>query len=184
MHKLTAITAQIGDIWLYANDGGVFGNLIEKEQRKRGYGEFSKFCHAELSLGGYSTVYTQPPLSTMEDVRIVHPVREAMLLRLTYPDLSVQRGKMVEGIFDVIHTAYDWLGVAKFVIDILPEDPRAYFCSKGVAFTIQRIYPQYPSGLCFGNVCPAALAANREGKLLPDVSIIWSGKIPTLTEGV
>jgi hypothetical protein len=186
MEKLNPNIPKMGYIWLYANTGDLFGNLIERTQRKNGYGDWSKWVHAEISLGGWNSVNTMPPKTQPIDIRIDHPHREALLFRLDYPDYETRKRYKIAtwAVENLVGKHYDWWGIARFKIPWLFHEKDAYFCSEGCVNDIQREHPNYLGAAKPENISPAGMIANKQGIKLPEIIPVWYGTIPTITEGL
>lgn len=182
--SLNADIPKMGYLWFYANTGDLFGNLIEKEQKKRGYGNCSKWVHAEISLGGWNSVNTMPPKTQPIDIRLEHPHREAILFKLDYPDYDTRKRYKIAtwALENLTGRHYDWLGILRFKFPWLFHKKDQFFCSEGCTAAIQREYPNYLNGQKPENVCPAAMIADNHGDKLPELILVWYGKIPSIKE--
>lgn len=174
--KLPLDKFRIGYIILYKNNGGLFGNLIEKRQLAAGFTpDQACWTHAEISGGEKESVYTRMPLSARVDITKAHKGQTVRLLR--YDNKAYEEGKRYKvGWFNgtLNNLPYDGRGVLaflKFLKRWIKQSTKLYFCSEGVLWALQKVFPAAMFGLKPEECMPAHFAASDEFK------VVWEGVI-------
>ena len=135
---------KMGYVIIYKSGDGKFGQLIVKEQLKRGFDkEHAEFTHVEVSGGGRHSINIAPPKSKLVDITKVHKGRYIKILRYKNDDYE-DKGRYKVAYFSasLCNTGYDIRGVMRFAIKWLGHSNRLWFCSEGVTHSLQMVYPE------------------------------------------
>ena len=131
---------RMGYFILYRNDGGLFGNLIEKQQKKKGSTpEDAKYTHIEVSGGGQWSVNVSPPKAKVVDITKVHKGRHIKVVRFkndTYDKKG--RYKVAFWAASNCNLGYDWFGILRFKLKFMFHQKRMFFCSENALWALQK----------------------------------------------
>ena len=164
---------KMGYIIIYKSGAGKFGRAIVEAQLAA---EFSPdeagYTHSEVSGGGKHSVNIAPPLSKLVDITKKHKGRYIKLLRYKNDDYE-KKGRYKVAYFSatLANLGYDIRGVLKFMFKWVGNDNRLFFCSEGVAYSLQKVYPS-ALGKKPAKVMPAHFAKSKE------FETVWEGVIP------
>jgi len=135
---------KMGYFILYRNEGGFFGNAIEKEQLKKGFSEEdAKYTHVEVSGGGQWSVRVAPPSTKIADITQIYKSRNIRIYR--YRNSLYEASKRYKVAFwaaSGCNLRYDWLGVIRFKIKLIWSVKSRFFCSENSAWALQKEFPE------------------------------------------
>lgn len=171
--KFSLDNFKMGYIILYKNDGSKFGRLIEKRQLREGYIlEHAVYTHSEVSGGGRHSINIAPPRSRLIDIIKVHKGRYARIMRYKNEEYE-KKGRYKVAYFSasLCNKGYDIRGVLSFIIKWIKQNNRLFFCSEGVAWSLQMEFPKALRGADPSSIPPAAFCNPNE------FETVWEGKI-------
>jgi len=172
MSKFNIDLFKMGYIILYKSGQGKFGKAIVKAQIKKGFNQSeAEYTHSEISGGGKHSVNIAPPISKLVNILEKHKGRYAILLRYKNEDYE-KKGRYKVAYFSatLANLGYDIRGVLKFIFKWIGNDNRLFFCSEGVAFSLQKVYPK-ALGIKPAKVMPAHFVQS------PEFETVWEGII-------
>lgn len=164
---------KMGYVILYKSGQGKFGKSIVKAQLKAGFSEDeASYTHSEISGGNEHSVNIAPPLSKLVNILEAHKGRYIKLLRYNNENYE-KKGRYKVAYFSasLCNLGYDIRGVVKFMFKWVGNNNRLYFCSEGVAYSIQKVYPS-ALGKKPEKIMPAHFARSSE------FTTVWEGFIP------
>ena len=135
---------RMGYILAYKNTGDFFGRQVVKKQLKEGFSEkASQISHVEVSGGGRHSIAIAPPVSKLVDITKKHQGRYVYLLRYKNKDYE-KRGRYKVAYFSatLCNRGYDIPGVLSFIYRWIGQSNRLWFCSEGVTWALQMVYPE------------------------------------------
>jgi len=135
---------KMGYFILYRNEGGFFGNAIEKTQKQKFDAEYAKYTHIEVSGGGPWSVAVIPPKTKIVDITKKHKGRYVKVVAFKAEDYKIKRYKVAFWASSNCNLAYDWFGVARFKFNLLFHFLKKFFCSENTAWAL---YKEYPNAL-------------------------------------
>jgi len=153
----------MGYVIIYKGDQGKFGKAIVNAQLKAGFTkDEAGYTHVEISGGGKHSINIAPPLSKLIDITKTHKGRYIRLLRYKN-DHYEQKGRYKVAYFSasLCNLGYDIRGVLKFIFKWIGNNNRLYFCSEGVAESLQKVYPE-ALGKKPAKVMPAHFAKSKQ----------------------
>ena len=163
---------KMGYIILYKSGQGKFGRAIVNAQVKAGFNhDEAGYTLSEISGGGKHSVNIAPPLSKLVDITKTHKGRYVKLLRYKNDEYQ-RRGRYKVAYFSATlnNVGYDIRGVLKFMFKWIGNNNRLFFCSEGVAYSLQKVYPN-ALGKKPAKVMPAHFARSTE------FETVWEGII-------
>jgi len=162
-----------GYILLYRNDNSLFGNAIVAKQQQAGFCiDASLFIHSEISGGEIHAVNIVPPLSKLVDITKAHKGRTVRVVR--YRNASYESGKRYKVAYfsaSLCNKGYDVGGILAFLFRWIKQSNRLVFCSEGVAWALQMVFPGALGGIAPDKVMPAHFTDKSE------FETVWEGVI-------
>ena len=148
---------------------------IYKYQRKYFKEKDALFTHVEVLGGGADSVRIFFPRTKAIKIDKVYKGTYVKILRPTEelcPDFQNKYRYKVAYFFARLNNlAYDTRGVLSFIIKFIKDSNRLFFCSEGVVWSYQKVYPDFLNGIAPDKVPPAMLS--KYGRL----EIVWEGYI-------
>jgi len=163
---------KMGYVIIYKSGQGKFGRAIVNAQLKAGFTQDqAEYTHAEVSGGGKHSINISPPVSKLVEITTKHKGRYIKLLRYNNSDYE-KKGRYKVAYFSasLCNLGYDIRGVLKFMFKWIGNDNRLFFCSEGVADSLQKVYPE-ALGKEPSKVMPAHFAKSKE------FTTVWEGNI-------
>lgn len=147
-----------GYIIRYKNDGSKFGRSIVKRQLAAGYSpEDACYTHVEVSGGEQHSVNISPPKAKFIDILKAHKEREIQILKYDNEDFANGKRYKVAYFSAVLcNKPYDIRGIFAFLFKWIKQDKNAYFCSEGVAWSFQMVFPDIFWGNDIDKMYPAS----------------------------
>ena len=165
---------KMGYFILVRNEGGWFGNAIEKKQLASGFiPEDAKYTHVEVSGGGRHSVRIAPPRSKVIDIVKTYKNRYIKIVKYDNEDYE-KKGRYKVAYFSasLCNLSYDFFGVFAFICKWLRHKNRLYFCSEGALWSLKQEYPK-----AFGKMkpdkCMPAEFLNPKHKMVE----VWEGYV-------
>ena len=158
---------------LYSNEGGLFGDAIERRQLKAGFSaESANYTHVEVSGGGAYSVNISPPISKLIKITERHKGRYIIVVR--YKNLEYEQGKRHAVAYfsaTLCNRGYDLKGVLSFIFKWIKQSNRLWFCSEGASWSLQMKFPEAGSYRVPSKWMPAHFYPNGEFEK------VWEGRI-------
>ena len=165
---------KMGYIILYKHQKGLFGNLIVRQQLKRGFPpDQAQYTHTEISGGGIHSVNIAPPRSKLIEITKKHAGRHICLMKFR-DDYYERKGRYKVAYFSatLANKMYDVRGVISFLLKWITHDNRLYFCSEGASWALKKACRKALNGLKPSETMPAHFL--NPGHFTK----VWEGDIP------
>ena len=172
-----------GDGIVAKNEGGFFGNRIEKKQWKKGFTfEQAKFTHVEVMIARevetpdkFWSVRVAPPKAKLVNFPEFYKGKYIKVVRYKDYDSFTRLKDVAIWAATHVNVPYDIPGILSFLSFLrgwIKQHTSWWFCVESYIFAHQKIYPG-----AFGNLKPEkSMPAHA---LLPEYTyVIWEGVIP------
>ena len=169
-----------GDGLLTRNEGGFFGNQIEKNQLRKGFSpENSKYTHIEvlvlkdsLELPKFWSIRIAPPKSKLVNFPEFYKGRYVKIVRYKEYDNFDKLKDVAMWAATHVNVPYDFPGILKFVLVWVKQHASRWFCSENYIWSHQKVYRNAFGGLEPFKSMPA------HGLDDEYVDVIWEGRLP------
>lgn len=163
---------KMGHFILYRHDKGWVGNVIAKEQRKRGFSkDDSMYTHIDVSGGGPFAARVNPPMGGKVNITEYYRGIYIKVVKYKSDDYEVKRYKVAFEAATRLNMLYDVMGVLRFVVPWIPNPKKFRFCSENALECLQI---EYPNALSIKpEDCMPAHFLNAQ-----NFELVWEGVIP------
>jgi len=134
------------------------------------------YTHAEILSGGPHSVRINPPRSNWIDITKYYSGKYIKIVKLNndiYQGYDNKYRYKINCFYNSLNNLrYDGRGILAFVSRWFHHSKRKYFCSEGVCWAIQKIYPGFFGGGAANKCYPASILAD------PGIELVWEGRLP------
>ena len=165
---------KMGYILAYRGDSSWFSKQIIKVQERLGFPFVaSRITHVEVSGGEEYSVNIVVPISRCIKITERHAGRYVHVMRYKNEEYE-RKGRYKVAYFSATlsNLRYDVLGVVRFLVRWVRQSNKLWFCSEGVAWALQKEYPESLGGTKPVNCLPANFLDEKE------FEEVWQGRIP------
>lgn len=152
-----------------------FSERIYQQQRKFYDVEHALYTHAEILGGGADSVCICFPKSQAIKIDKRYKGRYVKILRPVQSDFpefeEKYRYKIAYFYARLNNLAYDCKGILSFLWKFITQNNRLFFCSEGVTWAYQKIYPCFLDGQRPDKIFPSHIAATNQ------LEVYWEGII-------
>ena len=169
-----------GDVIAVRNEGGLFGNNIQRRQLKEGFLlEDARFTHVEIIIirdnknpDKYWSIRVAPPKAKLVNFPVFYKGKYIKIVRYKNYDNFSKLKDVSTWSATHVNVPYDFPGILKFIFVWIKQRTSMWFCSENATWSFQQVYLDSLDGLKPSKSMPAHL-------LDPEFfEVVWEGKIP------
>ena len=168
-----------GDALLTRNEGGFFGDRIEKKQRQKGFAkEHSRFTHIEIliirdrkDISKFWSIRIAPPKAKLVNFPNFYKGRYVKIVRYKHYENDDKLKDVAVWAATHVNVPYDFPGILRFIFIWVKQHASMWFCSENAIWAFQQVYLKAFKGLLPHKSMPA------DGLHPKYVETIWEGII-------